>query len=146
MRINKAKPRKNMLLFMIVCSILVYMSPSCSTKGDNPEKVIMRYLHEDAPEKLKEYLTPGSQKMLIEIQKKTGVVSPLALITAHHSPDAEFIITDEKTHPGNSQITLQCVDHPNENARGFTVSYELVNQSGEWKVDLTGELQPILSE
>ncbi len=146
MRINAIDPGKNILLFMVVCSFLVCMSPSCSKKAGNPEGVIMRYLHEDSPVQLEKYLTPGSQKMLTKIQKKTGVKSPLALITAHHSPDAEFVITDEKTNPGNSQITLQCVDHPNENARGFTVSYELVNQSGEWKVDLTDELKPVLSE
>ncbi len=131
---------------MAACAVIIFLSLSCSTKPDTPETVLMRYLHEDSPLKLEKYITRDSQKMLSELREKTGVDSPLSLITAHHSPDAEFRVIEEKTDSASSRIQLQCVEHPNENARGFTVSYVLVNKSGNWKVDLTGELQHVLSK
>ncbi len=128
---------------ILVLSMTLY---TCSREPVTPGKVLMEYLGETSPEKQKKYLTVDSLRMLSKLGSKSGVQHPITLLTAHHSPDAEFVILEEETRDSNSRIRLQCTAHPTENSRGFTVSYLLVKESGTWKVDLSQELRSMISE
>ena len=139
-------PGMLLLLMPVIFGAFLLTLTSCSKSPDTPGKVLMEYLGEKSPEKQKEYLTGDSLRMLSRLGSESGVDQPISLVTAHHSPEAEFVVLEEETRDNSSKIRLQCVEHPNENARGFTVSYILVRESGSWKVDLSGELRPMLSK
>ncbi len=139
------KPMKNLL---IVPALVVLVTVSCSRKDEKTRELteIIDSLSRAATyQEARRFYTENTLAVVNSAVRRGRIrKDERILLFPPFTPDARWEELEKEESKNSALITIRFTGHPVENMTGYVMTIRMINEDGNWKIDLAKELNESL--